>query len=259
MPIGVWSTSSTRSTCSSAADRACSRVTARRAASCACRGSLAEQPLEVRVQHVARERRLAGAGHAGDHDQPAERDAHVDACAGCAASTRSSVRCGVRVVDRAARLRRVPQRLAQEAAGDRARVARSGPRTVPGADDFAAAHAGAAGPRSITWSARRMVSSSCSTTTSVLRLPASSRERVEQHRVVARMQADGGLVEDVADAVQVGAELRGEPDALRLAARERRRGAVERQVAQADVLEEVQARRGSRPAGRARSRALAAR
>ena len=87
-----------------------------------------------------------------------------------------------------------------------------------------------------------MVSSSCSTTTSVLRWPASSLERVEQDRVVARVQADGRLIEHVADALQVRAELRGEADALRLAARERRRGAVELQVAEADALEELQPR-----------------
>src|SRR5260221_10963938 len=54
------------------------------------------------------------------------------------------------------------------------------------------------------------------------------------------VQSDGRLVEDVADATQVGAELRGQADALRLAARERRRRAVERQVAQADLLEEIE-------------------
>ena len=53
-------------------------------------------------------------------------------------------------------------------------------------------------------------------------------QRVEQHLVVARMQADGGLVEHVTHALQVGAELRGKADALRLAARQRGRGAVER-------------------------------
>jgi hypothetical protein len=62
----------------------------------------------------------------------------------------------------------------------------------------------------MTWSARRMVSSSCSTTSSVLPLIAQRLEGVEQHAVVARVQADGGLVEDVAHAAQVGAELRGE-------------------------------------------------
>lgn len=38
--------------------------------------------------------------------------------------------------------------------------------------------------------------------------------------VVARMQADGGLVEDVEHAGEVGAELGGEADALGFAARE---------------------------------------
>jgi len=65
-------------------------------------------------------------------------------------------------------------------------------------------------------------------------------EHVEQDPVVAVVQADGRLVQDVADAAQVRTQLRGEPDALRLAARERRRGAVERQVAQADLLQEVE-------------------
>ena len=61
-------------------------------------------------------------------------------------------------------------------------------------------------------------------------------EHVEQDAVVAVVQADRRLVEDVAHAAQVGAELRREPDALRLAARERRRGAVEREVAEPDFL-----------------------
>ena len=54
------------------------------------------------------------------------------------------------------------------------------------------------------------------------------------------MQPDRRLVEDVADAAQVRAELRREPDPLRLAARERRRRAVEREVAQTDEIEEAE-------------------
>ena len=56
------------------------------------------------------------------------------------------------------------------------------------------------------------------------------------------MQADGGLVEDIGDAAQVGAELRGEPDALRLASRQGRRGAVEREVRQPHFAQEGEAR-----------------
>ena len=79
-------------------------------------------------------------------------------------------------------------------------------------------------------------------------------QRVEQDAVVARVQADRRLVEDVADAAQVGAELRREPDALRLAARERRRRAVEREVAEADLARGSRAARSARPGCRARSR-----
>ncbi len=65
---------------------------------------------------------------------------------------------------------------------------------------------------------------------------------IEQHAVVAGMQADGRLVENVADPPQVGAQLRGQADALGLAPREGRRRPVEAQIAQADLLEEGQPR-----------------
>ena len=65
-------------------------------------------------------------------------------------------------------------------------------------------------------------------------------ERRDQPRVVALVQADRRLVEDVEHADELRADLRREPQALRLAARQRRRRAVERQVADADVVEERQ-------------------
>ena len=68
------------------------------------------------------------------------------------------------------------------------------------------------------------------------------------------MQPDGGLVQHVAHALQVRAELRGEPDALRLAARERGRGAIELQIAEADVARETQRARGAPRADRGRCR-----
>ena len=54
------------------------------------------------------------------------------------------------------------------------------------------------------------------------------------------MQADRRLVEDVEDAGQVRADLRRQPDALALAARQRRRAPAERQIADADVVEKPQ-------------------
>src|SRR5262249_7302086 len=71
-------------------------------------------------------------------------------------------------------------------------------------------------------------------------LVAELAQRGEQDLVVARMQADGRLVEHVADALQIAAELRRETDTLRFAARPARRRAVEAQVAEPDLFEELQ-------------------
>ena len=65
-------------------------------------------------------------------------------------------------------------------------------------------------------------------------------ERVDEPAVVALVEPDRRLVEDVEDADELRADLRREPEPLRLAARERLRGAVELEVADADVLEERQ-------------------
>jgi hypothetical protein len=72
-------------------------------------------------------------------------------------------------------------------------------------------------------------------------LGAQGLERVDQAVVVAGVQADARLVEHVEHAGEVGAELGGEADALGLAAGERLGGAVEREVAEADMVEELQA------------------
>ena len=59
-----------------------------------------------------------------------------------------------------------------------------------------------------------------------------SRRRFEggdEALVVALVEADGGLVEDVEDAAEAGADLGGEADALAFAAGEGGGGAVERE------------------------------
>src|SRR4029077_11341320 len=65
-------------------------------------------------------------------------------------------------------------------------------------------------------------------------------ERREQARVVALVQADRRLVEDIEDPHQPAADLRREPDALRLAPRQGVRGPAQRQVVQANVAEKAQ-------------------
>ena len=98
----------------------------------------------------------------------------------------------------------------------------------------------APGPRSTMWSAARITSGSCSTTTIVLpRSRSSSRMRISRAGVAA-VQPDGRLVEHVAGAHQPRAEAGGKLDALRLAARKRGRKPVERQILQAHVVQELQ-------------------
>ncbi len=65
-------------------------------------------------------------------------------------------------------------------------------------------------------------------------------ERADQLRVVALVQADRGLVEDVENADELRADLRRQAQPLRLAARERRGSPVELEVADTDVVEEGQ-------------------
>ena len=63
---------------------------------------------------------------------------------------------------------------------------------------------------------------------------------VDQPLVVALVQSDRRLVEDVAHADQARADAGGQPHALQLAAAERVGRPVERQVFDADLLQEVQ-------------------
>ena len=63
---------------------------------------------------------------------------------------------------------------------------------------------------------------------------------LDQPVVVALVQADRRLVEDVEDADQAGADLGGQPDPLRLAAGQRAGRPVEREVVEADVEQEVE-------------------
>ena len=70
-------------------------------------------------------------------------------------------------------------------------------------------------------------------------LVAQALQRTQQDLVVARVQANGGLVEHVAHTLQVAAELRGQADALRLATAERGRAPVQREVAQAHLLQKL--------------------
>ena len=75
-------------------------------------------------------------------------------------------------------------------------------------------------------------------------LPRSRRplQRGEQPVVVALVQADARLVQNVKHADQPRADLRGQPDALRLAAAQRAALAVEREITEADIFQKAEPR-----------------
>src|SRR6185437_8086012 len=65
-------------------------------------------------------------------------------------------------------------------------------------------------------------------------------ESGDEAEVVALVEADGGLVEDVEDAAEAGADLGGEADALAFASGERGCVALKREIAEADGDEEFE-------------------
>ena len=192
------------------------------------------------MQHVAHERALAAAAHAGDADEPFERqrDGQVAQVVARCAADREPVRAGT-LADGAARLQRMPRGRCEHSA--RYRFAR-GEQILEAAvdDDLPAVAAGARAEIHDVLRApdRRFVVLDDDDRVALLR---ELRNRAEQQIVVPRMQTDRRLIEDVADAAQIGAELCSEPDALRFAARERRRAAIEREIRKADEVEEAQA------------------
>ena len=215
---------------------------ARRCVSCApdSRVAAVQRARERRVQDVVDERALARARHAG-HARRAAR-----------AGTRRRRPC--RLFSRAPTTdRRRPLPLRRSAGTSIASVAAEVAAGEAGLRLLEPARASrrppprrrarpAPGPKSISQSAASIVSWSCSTTTHRVADVAQVLERLEQLAVVALVQPDRRLVEHVDDAGQLGADLAREPDALALAARERGRRAVERQVVEPDVEQEAQPR-----------------
>src|SRR5437764_1348998 len=60
-------------------------------------------------------------------------------------------------------------------------------------------------------------------------------QRLQEARIVALMQPDRRLVEDIEHAGEARADLRGKPDALALAARQGRRCARQREIVEPDI------------------------
>ena len=228
-PIGLWSMSMTLSMCSKPGD---ARVRAGNDA------RAIEMARERAMQDVLDQRRLARARHARHRDEQSERDLDVEIPQVVLASRPRCGACGALPADGACDGMAIfisPRRYLPVIDAGFRMISSTVPSAITSPPCLPAP-----GPRSITWSAARIVSSSCSTTITVLPRSRSCSSVAQQPRVVALVQADRRLVEDVQHADQPRADLRRQPDALRLAARERLGRAAEREVVEADVDEEAQ-------------------
>ena len=201
---------------------------------------LPHQPVQVLVQHVAHQRALAAATHPRHAHELAERqrelrDAQVVQCGVDDPECRAS---GVEVELRGAAgsVQGMGHRVGQATPRHRPRIAQQ-LFHLPLGDHPATVHA----------RARAEVDDVIRAPDRVLvvldhhhgvALALELAERVQQHAIVPGVQADGGLVEDVAHAAEIGAELRSQPDALGIAPAQRRRSTVQRQIGKAHLFQE---------------------
>ena len=194
---------------------------------------LVEAVRERLVDDLVHERRLAGAGDTGDADELADGELDVDALQVVLGGTADREDAAVVLAPRRDR-DRAPA--GEEVAGDGALRAHHLLRGALG-DDLAAVLAGA----------RPHVDDPVGDAHHLLVVLDDEHgvaerlqplQRRDQAVVVALVEADRRLVEDVEDADELRADLRREPQPLCLAARQRLRGAVELEVADADVGEE---------------------
>ena len=169
---------------------------------------------EAAVEDLVHERALARSRHAGDRDEHAERDAHVDVLEVVLSRAAHDDRVALRRT--AARRQRDAPPAREVRAGDRARLSDD---VVDGAlgDDLATvlARAGPDVHDPVGRADRLLVVLDDEDGVADV---AHAQERADEPRVVALVQPDRRLVEDVQHAHEAGADLRGEPDALRLAA-----------------------------------------
>jgi len=190
------------------------------------------------VERVVDQRRLAGTGNAGDAGEQADRQLQLDFLEVVAGGADDLQRLlPVELAALAGDGNLAPA--GEVVAGHRGRVAFDLLRCAFG-DDGAAMHAGAGADVDDVVGAADGVLVVLDDDHRIADV-AQLLERLQQAVVVALVQADRRLIEHVHDAGEAGADLRGEADALRLAAGERFRRAVERQVVEADVDQELQA------------------
>ena len=190
------------------------------------------------VERVDEQRRLAAARDAGDAGEQAERDLGGDVLqiVAARADRRLSMRRGSRLAALGGiAIARSPVRYWPVSEAGLAMISAG----VPCATIAAAVHAGARADVDHVVGGADRVLVVLDHDHRVAEV-AQALERLEQPRVVALVQADRRLVEHVEHAGQARADLRGEPDALALAARQRAGGARQGQIVEPDVDQEAQ-------------------
>ncbi len=192
---------------------------------------------ERAIQDVVDERRLARARHAGHARERAERDGHGLALEVVLARLVDRERVSRSLAAGGGHLDRARAR--EELTGERLLV---GDDLVGGSDGHHVAAQLAGAGAEIDDEVRRadrlfVVLDHQHRVAQIAQPP----ERVEEPAVVALVEPDRRLVEDIEDADQARADLGGEPDALALAAGERARRPVEGEVLEAHVGQEAEA------------------
>ncbi len=228
-PIGDWSMSITLSICSKPSIRSCSAGIFARAHD-AARGRL--------VERLDQEGRLAAARNAGHRGEDAERNRGRDVL--------QIVAAGADDLDFLALLRLAPlggngnaEFAGQIFAGQRLRIGHDVLRRAL-RHDLAAVDAGGRADIDDIVGRHDRVLVMLDDDHRVADV-AQMLQRFEQPGIVALVQADRRFVEHVEHAGQARADLRGQPDALAFAARQRAGIARQAQIFEADIVEEAQA------------------
>ena len=190
------------------------------------------------LQDPTHERAFSRAGNAADHAQPPDGKAHIDILE--VVQIRAlQLQPPVHILQRTpGAADRVFQRLAQKAAGRRG-LDKLDFRERALRDDLTTARSRAGAEVDDRVGAAHGVLVVLHDDHGVA-LALERFERVEQRGVVACVQADGRLVEHIEHAAKIRAELRGEADALALAAAQRLGRAIEREVVEPHRAHEIQ-------------------
>ncbi len=201
-----------------------------------CRALEAELAARGALQDPVHERRLARTADTGDDGQRPEREARVDVLQVEGARALHHDRFAIALATRGRRFERdLP---AQQSRGRRVELRHLGRR--PLRDDATAVTPGARADVDEPIGGSQSGVVVLDDDDRVARV-AQRSQRAEQTILVACVQADGRLVEDVEHSLQSSAELRRETDALCLSARQRLGRSIERQVAQTHLQQEVDA------------------